>query len=84
MEPKKQPPKLNRITEVLAEKERSQRWLARKLGISANAMNNICQQKAQPLERFFEIAEILGVPITELINVDYKPKKKPKEPGSIS
>jgi DNA-binding XRE family transcriptional regulator len=67
-----------------AEKERSQRWLARKLGISANAMNAICQQKAQPLERFFEIAEILGVPVTALINLDYEPRKKPKEPGSIS
>jgi repressor LexA len=79
MEPKKQPPKLNRVTEVLAEKERSQRWLARKLGISANSMNAICQQKAQSLERLFEIAEILGVPVTELINVDYKPPIKPKE-----
>jgi len=78
MEPKKQLPKLNRVTEVLAEKERSQRFLARKLGISANAMNAICQQKAQPLERFFEIAEVLGVSITEIINVDYKPKKKAK------
>ena len=68
-------PKLNRVTEVLLEKERSQRWLARKLGISANAMNAICNQKAQPLERLFKIAEILGVSITEIINVDYMPNK---------
>ncbi len=80
MEPKNQLPKLNRITDVLAEKERSQRWLARKLGISANAMNAICNQRAQPLERFFDIAEILGVSITEIINVDYKPTREPKKP----
>ncbi len=73
MEQNQQLPKLNRITEVLLEKERSQRWLARKLGISANAMNAICNQKAQPLERFFDIAEILGVSVVDLLNVDYKP-----------
>jgi len=75
MKPKEQPQKLNRITEVLREKERSQRWLARKLSISANAMNNLCTQKSQSLARLFEIAEILGVSVTELINVDYKPTK---------
>ena len=80
MEPKNQLPKLNRITQVLAEKERSQRWLARKLGISPNAMNAICNQRAQPLERFFDIAEILGVSITEIINVDYKPTRDPQNP----
>lgn len=73
MEEKLPLPKLNRVTEVLLEKERSQRWLARKLGISANAMNAICNQKAQPLERLFKIAEVLGVSITEIINVDYRP-----------
>lgn len=78
MEQNQQLPKLNRITEVLIEKERSQRWLARKLGISANAMNAICNQKAQPLERFFDIAEILGVSVVELINVDYKPNRESK------
>jgi len=75
MEEKLPLPKLNRVTEVLLEKERSQRWLARKLGISANAMNAICNQKAQPLERLFKIAEVLGVSITEIINVDYRPNK---------
>ena len=76
MEQNQQLPKLNRVNEVLLEKERSQRWLARKLLISPNAMNAICRQKAQPLERFFDIAEILGVSIVDIINVDYKPPKK--------
>ena len=75
MKPKKRYPKLNRVPELLKEKERSQRWLARKLAVSANAVNAICQQKAQPLERLFKIAEALGVPITDVINVEYKPDK---------
>ena len=78
MEQNQQLPKLNRITEVLLEKERSQRWLARKLGIYANGMNAICNQKAQPFERFFDIAESLGVSVVELINVDYKPNRESK------
>ena len=68
-------PKLNRVTKVLIEKERSQRWLARKLGISPNAMNAICNQKTQPLKRLFKIADILGVSITEIINTNYGPNK---------
>lgn len=75
---KEPPPKLNRVPELLRENERSQRWLAKKLGISANAMNSISQQKAQPLERLFQIAEILGCSITDVINVDYKPDLKDK------
>jgi len=41
-------------------------------------MNSISQQKAQPLERLFQIAEILGCSITDVINVDYKPDLKDK------
>jgi transcriptional regulator with XRE-family HTH domain len=78
MEQNQQLPKLNRITEVLLEKKCSQRGIAKKLGISANAMNAICNQKAQPLERFFDIAEILGVSVVDLINVDYKPNRESK------
>jgi hypothetical protein len=39
------------------------------------AINAICKQRTQPLERFFDIAEILGVSVTEIINVEYKKKK---------
>lgn len=85
MKPKAEPPKMNLIADLLTENERSQRWLARKLGISANTINSYCIQRSQPpLDRLFQIAEILGVPVTALINVDYKPRKKPKDPGSIS
>ena len=40
----------------------------------------ICQHKAQPLERLFDIAVILGVGIIDIINVDYKPLKDSSKP----
>ena len=76
MKPKEKYPKLNRVLELLKEKERSQRWLARKLAVSANAVNAICQQKAQPLDRLFQIAEVLEVSIIDVINVEFKPDKR--------
>jgi len=77
MKPKPELPKWNRISDLLAEKERSQRFLARKLGISANTVNSYCAQRLQPtLDRLFQIAEILGVSVVDLINVDYKPEKE--------
>ena len=76
MKKKDNPPKLNRVAEVLKAQGRSQRWLAEKLGISTNAMHNICSQQSQSLERLFEIADVLGVSVLVLINDDYKPEQK--------
>ncbi len=70
------PPKLNRVADVLKAQGRSQKWLADKLGISTNAMHNICSQQSQSLERLFEIADVLGVSVLELINADYRPEQK--------
>lgn len=79
MKSKAEPPKMNLIADLLTKNERSQRWLARKMGISANTVNSYCVQRSQPpLDRLFQIAEIFGVPVTALINVDYKPGKSPK------
>jgi transcriptional regulator with XRE-family HTH domain len=75
MKSKEKLPKLNRVAEVLKQKKVTQRELAQKLGISANAMNSICKQRAQPLGRLFQISQILGVSITAIINMDYKPNK---------
>jgi transcriptional regulator with XRE-family HTH domain len=75
MKQKRKHPKLNRVAEALAIKKLSQRELARRLGISPNAVNDICKQRAQPLDRLFQIAKVLDVPITDMINVDYKPDK---------
>jgi putative transcriptional regulator len=68
-------PKYNRIAEVLEEQGRSQKWLAQKLSISTNALNNLCQQRSQPsLPRLFEIAEILSVDPCTLIHKRIKKK----------
>ena len=80
MEEKIEFPRLNRIAFVLEKQGRSQRWLAKQIGISHIAMNNICTQRSQPsLGRLFDISQILGVSISEIINVDYKPPIKSKE-----
>ncbi|MEI7850116.1 MAG: helix-turn-helix transcriptional regulator [bacterium] len=77
MEQKPNFPKLNRIPEVLENQDFSQRRLAKQLGISSIAVNNLCTQRSQPsLARLFQIAEILGVSAVDLINVDYKPEKE--------
>lgn len=77
MEEKTEFPRLNLIRSVLAKQGRSQRWLSDELGISHIAINNICTQKSQPsLARLFDIARILGVSITDIINVDYKSEKE--------
>lgn len=70
-------PKLNRIADLLKQDGRSQKWLADKLGITTNAMNNWCTQKSQPsLERLFEVAAILGYGVCDLINTDYMQDKQ--------
>jgi transcriptional regulator with XRE-family HTH domain len=54
--------KYNRIAETLSDEGRTQKWLAKKLGISANTMSNWCTQRAQPsLSRLFQIADLLSV-----------------------
>ena len=70
-------PKYNKIADVLKQDGRTQKWLADRMGVSANAMNNWCQQKSQPsLERLFNMAEILKVNVFDLINADCKPDGK--------
>jgi len=59
---------MNRIKEVLKEKEIKQTWLAEKLGKSYNMVNGYVQNRQQPrLETLFEIAEILEVKTQDLI-----------------
>ena len=59
---------MNRIKEVLEEKGIKQTWLAEQLGKSYNMVNGYVQNRNQPrLEVLFEIAEILGVKIIDLL-----------------
>ncbi len=60
--------KINRIKEVLALKDLSQKELTERLGKSKNAITAICNNKSQPyLKDLRRIAIILDVDIKELL-----------------
>jgi putative transcriptional regulator len=60
---------MNRIKEVLDQKEKTQTWLSEKLGKSYNMVNSYVQNRRQPsIEILFEIAKILKVNPKELLN----------------
>ena len=59
---------MNKIKTILKEQGRTQTWLAQKLGKSFNIVNLYVQNKTQPsLETLYEIAEILGVNVKDLL-----------------
>jgi putative transcriptional regulator len=60
---------LNRIKVVLAERERTNKWLAEKLEKNQVTVSQWCSNITQPsLETLAEIAKALDVDITELLN----------------
>lgn len=60
--------KLNRIKAVLAEQNKTGRWLAGQLGKGENTISRWCSNKIQPsLEQLAKIAEILKVDTRTLI-----------------
>jgi len=60
---------INRIRVVLAEKDRSNRWLADKLDKTDATISKWCGNKMQPsLETLIEIAKVLDVDVRELLN----------------
>ena len=60
--------KLNRIKIVLLEQDKSNIWLAEKMGVSTTAVSKWCTNRNQPtVETLFEIAEVLGVDVCELL-----------------
>jgi len=65
----KQKKRFNRIKIVLIEKDKTNLWLADKMGITPAAVSRWCTNDAQPsLETLFKISKILGVDVTELLN----------------
>lgn len=53
---------LNRIKVVLAEKHRTNKWLAEQLGKNSATVSKWCTNKAQPdLQTLDKIATLLGV-----------------------
>lgn len=60
---------LNRIKVVLVEKQKTGKWLAEQLGKSNCTVSKWCSNTIQPdLKTFAQIASLLNVKITDLIN----------------
>lgn len=59
----------NRIKVVLAEKKRTNKWLAEKLGKDPATVSKWCTNSTQPeVETLFSIAECLDVKVKDLLN----------------
>lgn len=59
---------LNRLKVVLAEKKRTNKWLAEQLGKGPATISKWCTNTAQPsLENLVEIAKCLDVEVGELV-----------------
>ena len=68
---------LNRIKVVLAEKKRTNKWLAEQLGKDPATISKWCTNTAQPsLELLLQIAECLDVNIKDLVRFDALKKEK--------
>lgn len=67
----------NRIKVVLAEKKRTNKWLAHQLGKNPATVSKWCTNAAQPgIETLFAIAECLDVRVRELLNDNYRYNKR--------
>ena len=61
---------LNRIKVMLAEKKRTNKWLAEQLGVNAATGSKWCTNSSQPsLEMLSKIAVALKVDYTELVRI---------------
>ena len=59
---------LNRIKVVLVEQEKTNRWLAERLGKTEHTISRWCHNKSQPsVAQLNEIAEALDVDVRSLI-----------------
>ena len=59
---------MKRIKAVLAEKQRTNRWLAEQMGKSENTISRWCSNKSQPsIAQLQEIANLLDVDVRVLL-----------------
>ena len=62
---------INRIKVVLAEKKRTNKWLAEQLGKDPATVSKWCTNACQPpLETFIKIARLLAVDLNELVRFE--------------
>ena len=63
--------KLNRLKIVLAEKEKSNNWLAENLGKDKATISKWCNNTSQPdLDNLIKISKLLKVDVAELLRLD--------------
>ena len=69
--------KYNRIKVVLAEKDKTGRWLAKMIGKSNCTISKWCSNVAQPdLQTLDKVAKALEVDVTDLLNPTEKTQNK--------
>lgn len=62
-------PQLNRLKVVLAEQEKTGKWLAEQLGKSTCTISKWCKNSVQPdLKTLAQIAQCLNVKVADIIN----------------
>lgn len=63
--------KLNRIKAVLADKDKTNKWLAEQLGKEPATVSKWCTNASQPsLETLLMIAKILNVEVNDLVRLE--------------
>lgn len=63
---------INRIKVVLAEKRKTNKWLAEQLGCTPTTVSKWCTNVCQPpMETYLKISKLLDVEIDELLNKNY-------------
>ena len=61
-------PVYNRVKAILAEKGKTNNWLAGELGMNTNTVSKWCRNDMQPrVETLFQIAKVLDVDVRELL-----------------
>lgn len=59
---------INHIKVVLAEKRKTNKWLAEQLGCTPTTVSNWCTNVCQPpMETYIKIAKLLEVELSELV-----------------
>lgn len=68
---------INRIKVVLAEQDKTNRWLAEAIGKNEATVSRWCSNKAQPsIDVFRQIAKALDVDVRELLNTTKSNKQQ--------
>lgn len=76
--------KLNRIKAVLADKQKTNRWLAEQLGRDQATVSKWCTNACQPpMETFMKIAQLLEVGLDDLVRYEQVPITIKEVPSDI-